>query len=239
MALPQMRPWVSRHWRAASAFSVSSGTASTKPSPKRLSDMRSVRIVSRLGNALLDLERGKRGARADGAIVDEIAARDHRRPVPDGNARVDEAARGVAVSRAQLGHLAGAAGVRVLVALAAGLRVVERAEPVRDVPRRRRTPRGRLRGSPGPRDRCWRRRTRRAPPQGRCRSTPPTDRPRTSDKTRFFIGTSGEKGLDLDRRSERSLSRILRTFLTGRPPPRGPLPGRWSSRHRREFEPTA
>ena len=34
------------------------------------------------------------------------------------------------MSRAQLGNLAGAGGIRVLMAFAAGLRVVERAEPV-------------------------------------------------------------------------------------------------------------
>ena len=127
-----MRPWVSRHWRAARALSVSSETASTKPSPKRLSDMRSVRIVSVVGTRSWISSAGNAALGQMARSLIRLRPVITRRSVPDRDARVDEAARGVAVSRSQLGHLAGAAGVRVLVALAAGLRVVERAEPVGD-----------------------------------------------------------------------------------------------------------
>ena len=48
----------------------------------------------------------------------------------DGNFRILKHAMGIFVADAQFGNLAGAAGGGILVALAAGLRVIERAESV-------------------------------------------------------------------------------------------------------------
>src|SRR5215470_8037962 len=78
-----------------------------------------------LRDALLNFGGGEGAAGADGAIVHQRAA-DDLSAVRDCDAGCGEAAVSVVVSDAQLGDLASAAGNGVLVAFAAGLRVVER-----------------------------------------------------------------------------------------------------------------
>src|SRR5439155_23101310 len=84
----------------------------------------------RLGHPLLDLGVGKRGVRTDGAIIDERAARDDLASMRDGDVRISETPIGPPMPYAQLRDLARATRARVLVALAAGLRVVEGTEAV-------------------------------------------------------------------------------------------------------------
>src|SRR6266702_3670306 len=84
----------------------------------------------RIRDALLNFRSGKSGIGADGTIVHERAALDDFRAASDENLRVHELTVGSRMSHPQFGHLAGAAGSGVLVALAAGLGVVERAETV-------------------------------------------------------------------------------------------------------------
>ena len=85
-----------------------------------------------VGHALVDLGVGGGRARADRAIVDERAPGDDHGAARDRDLGVLERAVGTAVADAQLGDLARAARGRVLVALAARLGVVERAQPVLD-----------------------------------------------------------------------------------------------------------
>src|SRR5262249_37879854 len=79
-------------------------------------------------HALLELDVRVLAAGADRAVVDERAAGDHGGAVRDGDARVLEAARGVAGPDPELRDLAEAARRGVLVALPAGLGVVDRTE---------------------------------------------------------------------------------------------------------------
>src|SRR5207245_2052023 len=79
----------------------------------------------RLGHPLLDLGVGKRGVRTDGAIIDERAARDDLASMRDGEVRISETPIGSSMPHAQLRDLARATRARVLLALAAGLRVVQ------------------------------------------------------------------------------------------------------------------
>ncbi len=85
-----------------------------------------------VGDALLDLVVGVGAVRADRAVVDQRAPLDEGLAPRDRHARSLEAAARVAMAGAQLRDLAAAAGDRILVALAARLRVVERSESVRD-----------------------------------------------------------------------------------------------------------
>ena len=84
----------------------------------------------RLGHPLLNLGVGKSRARTNGAIIDERAARDDFASVRDGDVRISETAIGSSMPHAQLRDLGRPARSRVLMALAAGLRVVEGAEAV-------------------------------------------------------------------------------------------------------------
>ena len=83
-----------------------------------------------VGNMLLNFGAGEGAAGADGAVVNQGAAFDDFRAVVNGNFRVLKVAVEVTMTYAQFGHLAGAAGDGALVALPAGLRVVEGAEAV-------------------------------------------------------------------------------------------------------------
>src|SRR6266516_5760105 len=82
---------------------------------------------------LLDLRVGECGVRANGAIVDERAPGDHDRTTGNRDVRVAELSGGIEVADAQLADLAGTPRCRVLVALAAGLCIVERSQPIVDV----------------------------------------------------------------------------------------------------------
>src|SRR5713101_6200128 len=84
----------------------------------------------RVRDAFLNFRAGKSGIGADGTVVHQGAALDDLRAAGDGNLRVHELTVGSCMSDPQFGHLAGAAGSGILVALAAGLGVVERAETV-------------------------------------------------------------------------------------------------------------
>jgi hypothetical protein len=85
------------------------------------------------GNAFLNFCRGESRVGANGAIVDEGAAFDDFSAVIDGNFRVAKMAVGSVVADAHFGNLAGGAGDRILVAFAAGLRVIERTEAIGNV----------------------------------------------------------------------------------------------------------
>src|SRR5690242_9651934 len=78
----------------------------------------------------LDFGAGESTAGADGAIVNQRAAFNDFRAVVDGDIRVSKSALGIPVPNAQFGDLTGATGDGILVALAAGLRVIERAEAI-------------------------------------------------------------------------------------------------------------
>src|SRR5207249_6161315 len=80
----------------------------------------------------LDLAVGKGAVGADRALVDESAPLDGHRSAVDRNFRIAKAPVGGRVTNAQLLHLARTTAHRVLMALAAGLRVVERTEPIGD-----------------------------------------------------------------------------------------------------------
>ena len=78
----------------------------------------------RVGHSLLDLGIGIRAIGTDGAVIDQRAARDDFCPPSDGNRGVLELTMRAHMSYAQFVDLAGRTGNRILVALAAGLRVV-------------------------------------------------------------------------------------------------------------------
>ena len=80
-------------------------------------------------HAFLNLRVRKLGAGADGAVVHERAAGDDHGSARNGDRGILEPSAG-AVADPQLRDLAGRPRDRVLVALAAGLGVVERAEPI-------------------------------------------------------------------------------------------------------------
>src|SRR5580693_5909472 len=79
---------------------------------------------------LLNFRAGESAAGADGTVVDQRAAFDDLRAVIDGHFGILKHAVGVLVSDAQFGNLARAARGGILMALAAGLRVVQRAQSV-------------------------------------------------------------------------------------------------------------
>ena len=79
---------------------------------------------------LLNFRVGESAAGADGAVVDQRAAFDDFCPVVDGYPRILEHSLGIVVSNTQFGNLAGAPRGGILVALAAGLCVVQRSEPI-------------------------------------------------------------------------------------------------------------
>ena len=81
----------------------------------------------------MNLRVGERRVGADGAIVDEGAAADRVGPAGDRDVGILEPAVPSAMTDAQLRDLTRAPGDRVLVALAARLRVVQRPEPVVDL----------------------------------------------------------------------------------------------------------
>src|SRR2546422_9760346 len=83
-----------------------------------------------LGHPLLNLGVGKSRVRTNGAIIDERAARDAFASVSYGDVRISETPLGSSMSHSQLRDLARPTRCRILVALAAGLRVVEGAEAV-------------------------------------------------------------------------------------------------------------
>ena len=87
----------------------------------------------RVGHPLLNLGVGERGVGADGAVVDEGAVGDDDGAARDRDVRVAEPAVGAEVADPQLADLARPAGDGVLVALAAGLRVVQRSQAVSDL----------------------------------------------------------------------------------------------------------
>src|SRR6266852_175590 len=87
----------------------------------------------RVRNALLNFGAGEGGIRANGAVVDERATFDDFGSTSNGDFGIYELPVGTAVTHAQFADLAGAAGSGILVALAAGLRVVKRAEAVGDL----------------------------------------------------------------------------------------------------------
>src|SRR5256884_6902593 len=86
-----------------------------------------------LFRSLLDLRVGECGVGANGAIVDERAPRNHDRATRNRDVRVAELAGRVDVADAQLADLARTPRCRVLVAFAAGLRIVEWSQPIVDV----------------------------------------------------------------------------------------------------------
>src|SRR6476646_1127585 len=83
-------------------------------------------------DVLLDFGTWESAAGTDGSIVDERAVLDDFGAVVDGDFRIPKHAMGIEVADTQFGNLAGAASGGILVALAAGLRVVKRAKAVRD-----------------------------------------------------------------------------------------------------------
>src|SRR5258708_28449594 len=87
----------------------------------------------RIRHSFLNFRAGESGIRADGAVVHERASFDDLRSTSDGDFRILKFAIRATVSHAQFGDLARAPGSRILVALAAGLRVIERAEAVGDL----------------------------------------------------------------------------------------------------------
>src|SRR5260370_382176 len=86
--------------------------------------------VLRIWNALLNFRAGEGSVRANGAVVHQGAALNDLGTAGDGNLGILELAAGTAVTDTQFRDLAGATGSGILMALAAGLRVVERPQPV-------------------------------------------------------------------------------------------------------------
>src|SRR5262249_36597620 len=86
-----------------------------------------------VGHTLLDFRTGKRRVGTDGTVIHQRAAGNHLAAVSDRNLRILEVSIAIQVTRANLGDLARSAGNGILVALAAGLRVVEWSEAVRDL----------------------------------------------------------------------------------------------------------
>ena len=86
-------------------------------------------------DAFLDFRAGKGAIRADGAVVHEGTPLDDLGAAGDGNFGIHKLAAGAAVTDAQLVDLAGTPGDGILVALAAGLRVVERPKALGDAVR--------------------------------------------------------------------------------------------------------
>src|SRR6202008_2752950 len=86
-----------------------------------------------IGYTLLNFRGGKSRVGTDGTIVDKGAARNDLGAVSNRNPRILEVASAVQVAHTKLGYLARATGNGILMAFAAGLRVVERPEAVRDL----------------------------------------------------------------------------------------------------------
>src|SRR5216684_3968214 len=83
-------------------------------------------------DAFLNFRAGEGSIRTDGAVVHERATFDDLRSASNGDIGIYELAMGAAVAHAKFADLAGAARGGILVTLAAGLRVVERAQAVGD-----------------------------------------------------------------------------------------------------------
>ncbi len=86
-----------------------------------------------VGHVLLDFGCGESTAGADGAVVNKRAAFNDLGTMIDGDFGELKPTLSIIVSDAQFGNLGGAAGGGILMALAAGLRVVKRAEALGDV----------------------------------------------------------------------------------------------------------
>src|SRR5260370_617536 len=84
-------------------------------------------------DAFLNFRAGEGSVRTDGAVVHERATFDDLRSASNGDIGIYELAVGATVAHAKFADLAGAARGGVLMALAAGLRVVERAQAVGDL----------------------------------------------------------------------------------------------------------
>src|SRR5260370_3132405 len=82
--------------------------------------------------SFLNLRAGKGGIGTDRPIIHQRTVLDDFRSARDGYLWIHELAVGSTMADAQFRHLAGAAGSGILVALAAGLRVIERTEAVGD-----------------------------------------------------------------------------------------------------------
>ena len=89
--------------------------------------------VLRIGEMLLGVAVGVLRARADGLVVDQRPVGDDDRAASDADLGEDEVPLRVAVSGAELGDLASSSCDRVLVTVATGVGVVERAQPGGDL----------------------------------------------------------------------------------------------------------